>query len=368
MIAAPEKPPAPKTRPQLDWRRDDTRTRTATWIGVIGTILIHLLFFWLAPHIHRELPSGLVPPESPPEPTYEIELAPVEEPPPEKFVEANPTVPDNKPDKTDNVAAQNQQVANPEPGAEDKTDAPKSKGDPDKNSTAIVSGQLVEPTPTTNAPPPAPETTLTIPEKLARPQREQTPLAGHEKIEGEDPAGIGENIGKLPPKTDAAPTRVEGEQDGDENSPVVGQYYQVDAKNPRPRPTLSPRTTRARPAPLMNNEVGSKNIGAAAYSAKWSSYAEYLQKLIDTVQVQWERINDQTRTYPSAGTQVRVVFRINKEGEIYEITKADGSASQNAVAACIGAITDRAPYGEWPQEMINVLGESQEITFTFYYY
>ncbi|MDR1789192.1 MAG: hypothetical protein LBR12_02355, partial [Opitutaceae bacterium] len=275
----------------------------------------------------------------------------------------------NKPDKTDLVAAQNQQAANPEPGESAKTDVPKSSGDPQKDSTALVSGRLADPVPPAPAaPPPPPENAPAVPEKLARPRLEQNPLAGHEKLKGDAPDGIGEDTGKLPPRTDAAPVRVEGKPDGDPDVPVVvGQYYQVDPKHPRPRPTLSPRITRARPSPLMNNEVGSRNIGAVAYSAKWSGYGEYLQKLIDTVQAQWERINAQSRALPPAGTVVRVVFRLNKEGEISQITRADGSGPKSAIAACVGAITDRAPYGQWSDDMVTILGDSQEITFTFHY-
>jgi hypothetical protein len=38
-----------------------------------------------------------------------------------------------------------------------------------------------------------------------------------------------------------------------------------------------------------------------------------------------------------------------------------------AERACMSAITDRAPYGEWTDDMKAVLGEQQEMTFTFYY-
>ena len=31
------------------------------------------------------------------------------------------------------------------------------------------------------------------------------------------------------------------------------------------------------------------------------------------------------------------------------------------------AITDRAPYGPWTDDMIAMLGKQQEMTFTFYY-
>jgi len=37
------------------------------------------------------------------------------------------------------------------------------------------------------------------------------------------------------------------------------------------------------------------------------------------------------------------------------------------VRACVSAITTRAPYGDWTDDMIAVLGSEQEMTFSFYY-
>jgi len=45
----------------------------------------------------------------------------------------------------------------------------------------------------------------------------------------------------------------------------------------------------------------------------------------------------------------------------------EGTAGNQAEKACTSAITSRAPYGPWTEDMISVLGESQEMTFMFYY-
>ena len=45
----------------------------------------------------------------------------------------------------------------------------------------------------------------------------------------------------------------------------------------------------------------------------------------------------------------------------------DGTAGNQAEKACTSAITARAPYGPWTDDMIAVLGQSQELTFTFFY-
>ena len=104
-----------------------------------------------------------------------------------------------------------------------------------------------------------------------------------------------------------------------------------------------------------------------AYNAKWSEYGAYLQKLIETVQIQWERLIVQSSVYPPPGTIVRVTFIINDKGDITDIAPGDGEAPLQAKRACVSAITARAPYGKWSDDMVAVLGHEQEMTFTFYY-
>ena len=120
-------------------------------VGVVATIFLHVLLLVLAPKIERYINrnDSTSAPDEWASKDFQIELAPAEPvtPPAVKlpqFVEANPNAPDNAPDKTDNVAAQNQQVAQEKPTPDGKSDAPASKGDPNQQSTAIVTGQLIE--------------------------------------------------------------------------------------------------------------------------------------------------------------------------------------------------------------------------------
>lgn len=341
-------------------------------IGVVVTILVHVLLLILAPKIEQLIDSrdtGASDDWASRE--FQVELAPKEVEPPApppmpKFVEANPNAPDNAPDKTDNVAAQNQQVAQEKPTPAGKSDAPASKGDPSTDSTAIVTGQQTEPQPSVRRPPPSnePET----PEQQAA-RRAQTPLPGAEKFEGETPDGLGGNVGKPAPNATPVPERVEGAADSktDTGAPKSIYYTHVDARKPQTRPTLAPNVVKARPSPLANREFGTENIGAVAYNAKWSAYGEYLQKFIESVDIQWQRIVEQSSIYPVAGTKVVVTFRMNSKGSISQIVKVEGAGGRAAQDACVSAIVARDPYGVWPEDMIGVLGESQEITFTFHY-
>jgi hypothetical protein len=306
----------------------------------------------------------------PVKPAFDIEIAPdefimpeKEPPPPDRFVEANPDAPENTPDKTRNFSAQNQQVAQEKPTPDGKSDTPATEGKKDHQSNQIVSGELTTPLemPPPSAPP-SPEVMEAI--AAAQAQREQNPLAGTETITGESETGYGFNIAKPSAKPTDVPEKVEGQPD----APVIigaPQMTQprIDPNRPQPRPRIN---TRARPAVLADNKFGTDNIGAVAFDTRWSQYGQYLQQLIETVQVQWERILRDSRAYPPSGSQVEVKFLLAKDGSVSQIVSVSGTGGTQYERTCISGITTRAPYGKWTDDMIAVLGESQELTFTFY--
>ena len=122
-----------------------------------------------------------------------------------------------------------------------------------------------------------------------------------------------------------------------------------------------------RPTVLADNKVSTPNVGISGFDAKWSNYGAYLQKLIDAVQIQWDNLNDKSKTYPPRGTKVTIKFRLDSDGKIAEIVDAVSNGGTQATQICVSAITDKAPYGKWTKDMIATLGDSQEMTFTFYY-
>jgi hypothetical protein len=58
---------------------------------------------------------------------------------------------------------------------------------------------------------------------------------------------------------------------------------------------------------------------------------------------------------------------LDKFGKITDIQDVQSTSSEQGKDSCVSAITNTAPYGEWPDDMIAVLGDSQELTFRFYY-
>jgi hypothetical protein len=224
---------------------------------------------------------------------------------------------------------------------------------------------LTQPVITPPAPPPAPEQ-QTAQQAETAPRQEQIPLTGFEKAEGDDNEAFGSNIAKFAEGAKAVPERVEGAKDVPLIEGATSSVPLIDPKHPRPRPQVV-KQQQVRPAIFQENKFGTSNIGLAAWDAKWSNYGQYLQKLIDTVQIQWERVLIESRVYPTWGTNVKVVFKLDSKGAVSRIVSVEGTAGNQAEKACAAAITARAPYGPWTDDMIAVLGEEQELTFVFYY-
>jgi hypothetical protein len=337
-------------------------------VGIAAVILIHLILFLVMPYLFRSdaLRSGPRKIAAPRQ--FNIEISPdaFTKPPPKppivlnKYIEANPNAPDKVPDNTTNFSSQNQVLAQEKPQLDQHNDKPKLDGKKDINSNQTVSGQLAKPQ---DAVPPVPNMTLPTKTQTA-PKQAKDPLAGFEKMaEGTD--GFGTNIGKNPDVVKPADQKVEGVK----NAPLVegadGSQPAIDPKKPRARPVLTnPRT---RPAIFEDNQFGTSNIGPIAVSAKWSAYGEYLHKMMEAIQIQWDRILIESRTEPPSNTTVTVKFTMDIHGKITEIVNVDSTSTEQGKQSCISAITRPAPHGEWTPDMIAVLGDSQDLTFQFYY-
>jgi len=343
--------------------------RRSIQIGLIWTLLVHLALLLLAPEVFRSefSPGRFVRPGTNLR-AFDVELAPeaaVVPPPrsPGRFVETNPDANNNIPDHTDNFAAQNQQAAQPVPDKGSKLDMPKTEGRKDfQNSSQIVTGQLQQPLPT----PPAPPVQQQAAAKpgQAHPKL-QVPLPGYVDSRGDNPDAFGTEAAKFPEPSTGADRHVEGDLNSQNPSGQTGA--EAATKSERPRPLPRPRVAQVRPGILQERPVGVSNAGHIAVDAHFSQFGDYLQELIDIVQIQWERIITQSAMTPKT-SHVTITFRINSQGQIAEILKVEGDADEAATRATLSAIQDPAPYRPWTKEMVAVLGDDQVITFGFYYW
>ena len=350
------------------------RTDYSIVIGLTATLLFHLLLVWLAPNFDfmkfSGVHGGISVTSANKGKTFDFELAqpPIKEKErdPFQFVETNSAAPENIPDKTNNFSNRNQQSAQEVAAKElDPENRPTTKGDDKfKDSTAIVSGDMAPPQ---LAPAPTPDVTKDEAQERAeqKARMEQVPLEGFDKTEGKSEDGIATNVAKSKSISTRADQLAEGAKDAKDPTGGLVAVTQSAKQTPKERPRLS-SVSLNRQSPISNHIAGVANIGIIGMDAHWSEYGEYLNELIEIVQQQWYAINRESRVAP-LGSHVVVTFRINSKGET-EITKVeDSGAGKQGVFSCQNAITYPQPYRKWSDAMIAVLGDSQELTFSFYY-
>jgi len=362
--------PPPADVPERD------KTDRSIAIGVICTVLFHILLVWLSPNFSFEkfsgVHSGISVNSVNRGKTFDFQLAPdafpqQKEKDPFQFVETNSAAPENIPDKTTNFSNRNQQSAQEVAALEkDPENRPSVKGQDEIKSDTIVSGDMAPPQ---LAPAPMPEVSKdeSVDRAEQKARAEQVPIDGFEKIEGKSEDGIASNISKSKSPTNKADKALEGAPNATD---PTGGLVAVDASTSQAQPKQRPRlasTSLNRSSILTNRAAGVTNIGIVGRDARWSEYGEYLNTLIEIVQMQWYKILNESRVSPPGGSHVVITFKINSQGETEIVKVEDADAGRQGVFACQNAITYPQPYGKWSDAMIAVLGDSQELTFSFYY-
>lgn len=339
-------------------------------IGIICTVLFHILLYLVAPLLPVDTLSGA---HFKPDPTakkdkyFDFELAalPVAEvkPDPMKFVETNPDAPANEPDKTANFSNRNQQTAQEVAATEidpEKRPSVKGRENMDHNNEAIVAGDMAKPQDATAAVN-TPE--VQAEEHPAQQAREaQVPLSGIEKNEGKSEDGIASNKSTSEAQSNNAAEALEGAADG--KGADGGLLSSVQSSKPQPKPR--PKLRQARQNILSNRIAGTTNVGVLGLDARWSEYGDYMQELIEIIQAQWYRILEASAIAHQRGTHVYVTFKLNSNGEV-SVLKVEDTAGKPGTYACLNAIRERQPYRKWTDQMITMLGTEQTMTFSFYY-
>jgi hypothetical protein len=365
--AAGDRPLAPESDP----------SDRSILIGIVGTLLFHVLLMVLSPQFALDdfsgVHTGINVNNTNREQTFDFELAAPEVPEEEernpfRFVETNSAAPENLPDQTENFSNRNQQAAQETAALElDPEKRPSTEGeDKFKDSSAIVSGDMAPPQ---LAPPPTPEEATEDQQQRAEQiaRMEQVPLAGFDKTEGLDEDGIATNIADSKTASTHAAEAVAGAKDA---TATEGGLVAVTAQTAKVQPKERKRLASAslnRQSPLANRVTGVSNMGVTASDAFQSEYGEYLNELIEIVQVQWYRILAESRVSPPRGSHVAITFTINSQGETDIVKVEDEGSGRQGVFSCQNAIQARQPYRKWSDAMIALLGEEQSLTFRFYH-
>ena len=196
----------------------------------------------------------------------------------------------------------------------------------------------------------------------ARAALSSSPLSGTEKFEGETPEDVGSNISDVKSPATGAETYVEGIRGAQGRAATGAAAAEATPRQPATRLRLS----QARPTILTNRITGTYNVGPIGIDAKWSEFGDYLNELIEIVDSQWRLLLAERSVRPPAGTNAVITFKLTARGEI-EIISVEETCGRPGTYVSLSAIQERQPYRKWTAPMVAVLGESQTLTFAFYF-
>ena len=446
------------------WEVREAKSRRWIWAAILVSLVVHTYVFlsfqgdFLGLHDLKERAR-----KAQKEPFKMIveEVIPEEE---KAFVQTNPEVPENEPDKAPFVSNRDQQAAQENPILDSEDPLPTVSGEVESNN--IVESTLDEPiplSPLVQAIPetgqPAPETNPTQAEQVVAqgggsPQVQeqvedpsvQEPVQEQEQMnpspaqpemqpsqaldpitaispppefmQGEpDLEASGDGLGITPvtsgqdttPFTAQMKTRIiptvrpsqpnfrvvtktpqvtqpvrsemprQADQSGDteqkreEAKPTDSQQPVVqsgtpgqDPRMPRPRPQILPQST---PGPLMDSrQTFAGREGSVSVDAEFSTFGDYSARFIEVVYSSWIRtLQGIQMRVGDSGTRVTVRFDLQNDGSVKQMKTVQYSSSELLMNICRDAIKSRDPYEPWPQDMIDLFGESKTITITFHY-
>ena len=356
-------PPQPVDLPihTRDW------DKRALVIGILGTLVFHLVFFVAVPRSLIVLGPADAADSRLGEDLELVLTEEEEEPPPQpRYVETNPEAPENEPDPTDNFSARNQQAANetvPDELSPDKT--PARDGVDDAPTDKAFAGTL-EPQITLQPAPATPDQQPQQGQDGSQDPMSRNPPSGFEESRSDDPDGLASSRGKPAPQPD--PDAKEPTEGADRpQQQALPEIAPSVASPERPAPAPRPRLPRALPGPVKRQPAGVSQSGRTAVNAHFGPFGDYLERMQEAIQQRWDALGRQ-RSISEAQTRVVLEFTLLKDGSIRDLETVDTTSQALGTLLCRSAVEQGQPYGEWSREMVNLLGEDEKITFTFYYW
>lgn len=360
-------------------------------VGVGGAILLHL---WAFLFVQLNVSDRQLTPAENPYREFSIELsAPEEEEPEQVFTQTNPDAPENEPDETNRFAARDQQAANPDrPEELDPAERPATESDDIIETDQFLSGSFEAPqlAPPPSSSQPADQQSEPALESQTRPLLEfvdpsqealqrQIPIAGTMDDSEPEEEGIAE-FDRDP--AEEAPTNIseliegqaeEGESESESESPeqlasLGGQPSSLTSADGVPSPRPRPRLPRVSRGPVRNSDLGVSSIGQLGVDAKASKFGEYMERLIETTQINWDDLANKS-SHTERNSVVRIRFTLTKEGLVSDMEILEGTTARAiGIYMCRTAIERGVPFGPWPAGLTSVFGDEEDITFSFHYY
>jgi len=134
------------------------------------------------------------------------------------------------------------------------------------------------------------------------------------------------------------------------------------------RPRISPQLLNG---PILKSKSSAARIGEIAVDCKLHPYGVYLQQMLQAIESQWYQLVKGSLPYiqkDKIPPEIVYSFLLNSKGKLETLTSLGSQEDTLASDLCRQAISSRAPFGKWSEEMIKDLGETDLITIKFSYH
>jgi hypothetical protein len=355
--------------------------------------MAHLLLYLFIPETLMVLAADV-----PSQTWQEFDIVLAEEEPEimKQYVPINKENVANEPDETDNFASRASQAVNEEIPEDLNEDTPFIDGEAEEFNN-LVQGQPISAPPSPPVPPsqasqnqPNQQQNPSMPQiRINRPlgqdeltqERARTPVALEDEAEDEDSPRSLPEVLDLPEDEDALEV-VESEDEVEEDTTRLDQGIVQDQRpltppeeaSPQPNPEdrrarlPQPRVQFANTGPLKKHMAGVSQLAQMAdYSAEFSEFGEYLERMFETIEIEWHNLLNQQRL-AERRSRVSIAFFLNEYGEIIDWEIVLATSSLQAQVICAAAINNRAPFGDWSDEMRSTLEDPERIIVNFIFY
>lgn len=149
--------------------------------------------------------------------------------------------------------------------------------------------------------------------------------------------------------------------------PGVGQSV------PLPRPPVKTASTPKASFPsgtyglLLRNPVGVNRAGTLSLDARFSSYGDYAQRMMEAIQASWWSLLERAKFDDFAAGIVIVRFKVHRDGTATDAEILTSTVPELAALSCKDSVLMPAPYDAWRADMVAMLGDDETVTITFHY-
>lgn len=280
----------------------------------------------------------------------------------EKFVEANPNIPENPPDEVKQFSFRDQQAAQPERTRNNNSDhTPKINGS--KESVKIV--DTLKNSKTTAQQSPSRKHNDNKAGKLTTQISKSTIESENKIIESKSVTGFISK--KLTGDTDKKNReKLIAALQNNRMDPIISSSNNK-VQKPKKRPKLSRELING---PLMKSITSAPRVGTVAIECSLHPYGVYIQKMMQSIEEQWNQLARGSIQYLQRDrlpNKVTWRFTLLANGSIQNLSRIDKEGESLPSELCRQAIASRVPFGSWSDKMIKDFGKSDEITISFLY-